>query len=250
MNKIKKTSRILCFILLGFFSSYPVFSDNLTAEQVLQAVDAIRAPGDNFSFNLDIDQQDSEDNRKFSFTVNVKDQNKSLVSYTAPANSKGKRILMVGENLWIYIPGTRMPIRISAQQKISSDVSNADVARVVYSLDYQADKLTQEVIDKQTNYHISLNAKTEGAAYQRIELWTASDDYRPLKADFYTKAGQKLKTIFYKEYQSVLGKQRPMLLEVFDELNKQQKVLMRYSNMEIADTPDSYFQKSYLSRLP
>ena len=246
---MKKSLLILLFILQSF-SSYPVFSDDITAEHVLLAVDAIRAPGDNFAFNLDVEQQDSEDNRAVSFIVNVKDQNKSLVAYTAPASSKGKKILMVGENLWIYIPGTRMPIRISAQQKVSSGVSNADVARVVYNLDYKADKLIKEVIDKQTNYHVSLSAKTEGAAYQRIELWTSSDDYRPLKADFYTKAGQKLKTIFYKDYQSVLGKQRPMLLEVFDDLNKEQKVLMRYSNMQIADTPESYFQKSYLPQLP
>jgi outer membrane lipoprotein-sorting protein len=223
----------------------------VTPEEVLQTVDAIRAPSNNFSFALHVQQDNGkEDEKNFDFTVNVKDNEKSLVTYTAPVLSKGKRLLMIGDNLWIYIPNTRMPIRISPQQKVSAGVSNADIARVVYSLDYQADNLRQEVLDDKNSYHLLLTAKTKGAAYQRIELWTTTDDYRPLKADFYTQSERKLKTIFYKDYQQVLGKSRPMLLEVVDAINSEQRVFMHYSDMQLADTPDIYFQKSYLSRLP
>jgi outer membrane lipoprotein-sorting protein len=223
----------------------------ITAEEVLQAVDAIRAPSNNFSFALHVLQENGkEEEKNFDFTVNVKDSEKSLVTYTAPVLSKGKRLLMVGDNLWIYIPNTRMPIRISPQQKVSAGVSNADIARVVYSLDYQAENLKPEALDDKGSYHLVLTAKTKGAAYQRIELWTTTDDYRPLKADFYTQSERKIKTIVYKDYQQVLGKSRPMLLEVIDALNSEQRVLMYYSDMQLADTPDMYFQKSYLSRLP
>ncbi len=244
-----KAIKLNLLFLIYLNCSQTLLAENLTAEQVLQAVDNIRAPSDNFSFALDVEQKDSDDTRKFSFQVKVKDQQKSLVSYTKPLSSKGKRILMVGENLWIYIPNTRMPIRISAQQKVSAGVANADVARVVFSLDYNADKLTKESVDNQQQYHLSLTAKTKAAAYQRIELWTATNDLRPLKADFYTRTGRKLKTIFYKKYQQVLGKQRPMLLELFDGMNTEQKVFMHYRDMRLADTPDMYFQKSYLPRL-
>jgi outer membrane lipoprotein-sorting protein len=223
----------------------------VSPEEVLQTVDAIRAPSNNFSFALHVQQENgNEDEKSFDFTVNVKDNEKSLVTYTAPVSSKGKRLLMIGDNLWIYIPNTRMPIRISPQQKVSAGVSNADIARVVYSLDYQADSLKQEVFENKDSYHLSLTAKTKGAAYQRIELWTTMDDYRPLKADFFTQSERKLKTIVYKDYQQVLGKSRPMLLEVVDAINSEQRVFMHYSDMQLADTPDIYFQKSYLSRLP
>lgn len=220
----------------------------ITPEEVLKAVDTIRAPGDNFSFDLHVKQKDAEEEKNFDFNVKVKDNEKSLVTYTAPETSKGKRLLMVGENLWIYIPNTRMPIRISPQQKVSAGVSNADVARVVYNLDYQAETLQPEKVDNVDGYHLSLKAKTKGAAYQRIELWTNASDYRPLKADFYASE-QKLKTIIYKDYKEVLGKFRPHELEVQDALNSSEQISMQYSNIQLADTPDMHFQTNYLSRL-
>lgn len=238
------------FLTLFCFITQPVLSKNtLTAEEILLKIDEVRSPGNDFSFNLQVEQGVGEDQKSYSFSVKVKDKEKSLVTYTAPQTSKGRRILMVGENLWVYVPKTRMPIRISAQQKVSSGVSNADVARVVYSLDYQATKLEIEKNDDTDLYHLFLTAKTKAAAYQEIEIWADTQDIRPLRADFYTKTGKKLKTIFYKDYQQVLNKQRPLLLEVIDYLNNSQKILMKYSNMTLTETPDIYFQKSYLSRM-
>ena len=249
MKKITQYSKILLCTFLYLTSLSAFCEDNPTPENVLQIIDDIRAPSDNFSFKLQVSQGIGEDKRLYSFSVKVKDSEKSLVTYTAPATSKGRKILMVGENLWVYVPKTRMPIRISAQQKVSSGVSNADVARVVYSLDYQADKLSEEKMDNQSSYHLSLSSKTKAAAYQRIEIWADINDKRPLKAIFYTTAGRKLKTIYYKDYQLVLNKQRPMLLEVIDHLNGEQKILMQYSELKLAETPDIYFQKSYLARM-
>lgn len=250
MNKINQYFKIVFFILIYLFNQPVLSEENLTAEEVLSIIDGIRAPGNNFSFNLQVDQGvGGDDERQFTFSVKVKDSEKSLVTYTAPAISKGRKILMVGDNLWVYVPKTRMPLRISAQQKVSSGVSNADVARVVYSLDYQATNLMKEKMEGQDVHHISLNAKTKAAAYQRIELWASTADKRPLKADFYTKTGRQLKTILYKDYQLILDKQRPMLLEVTDFLNENQKIHMRYSDIQLAETPDIYFQKSYLPRL-
>ncbi|MCF6204426.1 MAG: outer membrane lipoprotein-sorting protein [Methylococcaceae bacterium] len=239
------------FLTFFYFITQPAFGENtLTAEDILSKVDEVRSPGNDFSFDLEVEQGAGEDKKNYSFSVKVKDKEKSLVTYTAPLTSKGRRILMVGENLWIYVPKTRMPIRISAQQKVSSGVSNADVARVVYSLDYEATKLEIEKNDdKEDLYHLFLTAKTKAAAYQDIEIWVDSKVIRPLRANFYTKTGKKLKTIVYKDYQQVLNKQRPMLLEVIDYLNNGQKILMKYSNMALTETPDIYFQKSYLSRI-
>lgn len=225
-------------------------NEGITPQEVLQAVDAIRAPGADFVFNLDVEQRDEEERRVFQFHVKVKDNEKSLVSYINPVSSKGKRILMIGENLWIYIPETRRAIRISAQQKVSSGISNADVARVIYSLDYLAEALVEAEFDGKESYRLSLVAKTKGAAYQRIELWVSKEDYRPFKGEFFTRTGRKLKVVRYQDYQLVLGKQRPMRLEILDELDQSRKTLMHYRDMTIETTPDNYFQQNYLSRLP
>ncbi|MCK5831779.1 MAG: outer membrane lipoprotein-sorting protein [Methylococcales bacterium] len=249
MNQLNNCLRLFIGCLLFLTHSITYGEASLTAEKVLQTIDDIRAPSDNFSFNLKVNQGTGEDGREYSFSVKVKDNEKSLVTYTAPATSKGRKILMVAENLWVYVPNTRMPIRISAQQKVSSGVSNADVARVIYNLDYSADDLKVESMDGQEVYHLFLTAKTKAAAYQRIEIWAAFDDQRPLKAKFYTSTEKQLKTIFYKNYQSILDKNRPMLLEVVDHLDGDKKILMQYSGMKLEQTPDIHFQKSYLARM-
>lgn len=227
----------------------PVEQQQVTPEKVLETVDAIRAPGNNFSFDLLVTRKDQDDNQQFLFNVRVKDNEKSLVSYIKPHSSKGRRLLMVGENLWVYIPKTRRAIRISAQQKVSSGLSNADVARVVYSLDYNATSLNKTQINDTAAYQLSLEAKTKGAAYQRIELWVKPENYHPISAEFFTQTGRKLKTIYYEDYQLVLGKQRPMTLRVSDEGNKSQTLTMNYTNLAISETPDNYFQPNYLPRL-
>ena len=238
-------------LFLGMvWASTALANEEITPQKVLQAVDAIRAPGENFIFNLDVEQQDGEDSRVFQFHVKVKDNEKSLVTYIKPVSSRGRRVLMVGENLWVYIPKTRRAIRISARQKVSSGISNADVARVIYSLDYHAEALVETEFEGQASYQLFLTARTKGAAYQRIELWVSKEDYRPLKAEFFTQTGRRLKSIHYQDYQLVLGKQRPMRLEVLDEANQSQKTLMHYRDMAIETTQDHYFQHSYLPRLP
>ena len=57
------------------------------------------------------------------FTVSVKDFTKSLVRFTDPPENRGRVLLMVGQNLWIQIPSTNQPLRISPQQRLAGQAS-------------------------------------------------------------------------------------------------------------------------------
>ncbi|KOR31053.1 hypothetical protein TI04_02775 [Achromatium sp. WMS2] len=221
-----------------------------TPNEVLKAADDIRAPGENFGFSLRVvalknNTQDSE----FTLNVRVKDSVKSLVTYESPANAKGKRLLMVEQNMWIYIPGTRRPIRISPQQQLLGQVSNADVARVVYSLDYNATSMKFGKWQNQDVKILELKARSATNSFQRIDLTVAALDNRPLEAKFYAFSGRLLKVLNYQDYRMALGTQRPMRLEVYDAINRGNQTIMYYSSMELMDTPNMYFQKDYLPRL-
>ncbi|MEK9148427.1 MAG: outer membrane lipoprotein-sorting protein, partial [Candidatus Desantisbacteria bacterium] len=179
----------------------------------------------------------------------VKDADKSLVKFTYPSNNKGRLFLMVGNNMWVYIPDTRRPIRISPQQRLLGQISNGDVARVVYSLDYNANLLGKEKIDKEEFLKLELTAKTKEAAYSRILLWTDAENYKPQRAEFYAASGKLLKTALYKGYAMVLGRERPLIMEIRDELCKGEYSIMEYSNMKIDDTPKAFFQETYLKHI-
>lgn len=222
----------------------------LTPAEILKRVDEIRALGDTFVFDLKLTyKKEGQEDVIQKFNVRVKEANKSLVKFNYPPENKGRLLLMVGNNMWIYIPGTRGPIRISPQQRLLGQISNGDVARVVYSLDYSAELLGKEKIDKKQCFKLELTSKTMEATYSRILLWAEINSFKPEKAEFYATSGKLLKTAIYKNYTNVLGKEKPLILEVYDELRKDEYSIMEYSNMDIADTPRAFFQKTYLRHI-
>nr|VFJ92187.1 MAG: hypothetical protein BECKLFY1418B_GA0070995_10328 [Candidatus Kentron sp. LFY] len=244
--------KIIVFFCLVLWHSFPWAAPTVcseTPQSVLDEVDAIRAPGDNFGFSLRVvHTRPDKDDLRYEFDVRVKEKTKSLVRYTAPASAKGKILLMLEENMWIHIPGTRRAIRISPQQQLLGQVSNADVARVVYSVDYRAEEMVAETREGTDVQRVILKARNK-SPYERIDLFAAKSDCRPLKAAFHALSGRLIKTILYRDYRKVAGRLRPMRLEVEDAIREGERTVMDYSDLGVVDTPDSWFQKNYLPRL-
>ena len=241
--------RILFFIPVLFFVFLTPHSYALTAQEILQKVDEIRAPADTFTFHLKVtvNKEDSQANAEFS--VRVKDAKKSLVIYTSPPANRGRVLLFVENNMWIYIPGTRNPLRISPQQQIMGRISNADAARVVFSLDYEAEFASNDVLEARKVIKMALTAKTTGAAYKNIILWVERDTYQPIKAEFFALSGKLLKKVYYKGYQEILGKKRPTVLEIHYGIRESEISIMEYSDIKVEKTPDAYFQKTFMDRV-
>lgn len=238
------------FLSLFIFYILPIgISYALTPQEILEQVDQVRAPANTFTFHLKVTVNKNNQDSKAEFFVRVKDARKSLVIYKSPPSNKGRVLLLLENNMWIYIPGTRNPLRISPQQQIMGRVSNADAARVVFSLDYSADAVTEDVLDGQTVLKMSLTAKTTGAAYKNIILWVKNETYLPIKAEFFALSGKLLKTVYYKEYQEVLGQKRPTVLEIHDGIRESEVSIMEYSDLRIEDTPDAYYQKTFMDRV-
>jgi hypothetical protein len=158
-------------------------------------------------------------------------------------------MLMVGNNLWIYIPTSRNPIRISQQQRLMGQVSNGDVARTNFAGDYVPTLLREEELEGKLSYVLELKAKSKEVAYHRIIYWVEKDSFDPLKSEFYTISGKLLKTAYYQGYEEIQGRERVTRLVIVDNFRKGQSSIMEYSNMEIEEFPDRIFQKSYLKHL-
>ena len=254
-------SRVAFFAIIGLAAGYllglavptagqPVDQLLKTPELLLQKVDQIRAPADAFVFDLKLaTYKGAAVDSVSKFTVHVKDSSKSLVKFTAPPANKGRVLLMAGENLWIYIPGTRGALRISPQQRLLGQVAYGDVARVVYSLDYRADRATEETLEGHRSLRLDLTAKSKGAAHERITLWVDRETLRPIKAEFLALSGKLLKVGYYKGYRSVLGEERPMILEVHDAIRKGEYSTLEYLGMRKEDTPEIFFQRTYLEHV-
>jgi len=245
---MKKILLLVLSVTMFVFSASPVRAIN--PERIIEEADKARGPGDSFRFELKItslkpDRKDEISN----FEVLVKGIDRSLVKFTYPRRDKGKIMLMVGNNLWIYIPTARNPIRISQQQRLMGQVSNGDVARTNFAQDYIPTLLREEDLEGKPSYVLELEAKTKEVTYHRIIYWVQKDILNPLKSEFYTISGKLLKTAYYQGYQEILGRERVTRLVIVDNLREGQSSIMEYSNMKIEEFPDRIFQKSYLKHV-
>ncbi len=247
MNPLKSISYAIVFFVLTALSS--AFAQEMNAESILAKVDAIRSPSDNFVFTVKLQSQTSSSENESEFEVLVRNSTKSLVLYRQPIKQRGRALLMDGVNMWIYIPGTSRPVRISPQQQLIGAVSNADVARVVFNLDYIADSIEKHHLNDLPALKLDLRARQNNVPYPRVQLWIAENNLHPLKADFFSLSGKLIRTIQYGGFQNVLGQQRPTVLQISDAINPSVKATLKYSNFKIQVTPEEYYQPSYLGKL-
>ena len=70
------------------------------------------------------------------FEVSVKGDN-SLVKFLS-LKSKGQSLLMRGDDMWFFLPAVARPVRITPIQRLLGNVSNGDLARLRYGVDYDA----------------------------------------------------------------------------------------------------------------
>jgi hypothetical protein len=217
---------------------------------LLQLVDDIRVPGTDFKFDLNITSVSaSKKETRQRFSVFVRDGKKSLVKFTDPPEFRGRVLLMVGQDTWIYIPTTSQPVRISPQQRLMGPISNGDVARVALNFDYRINAVVPDRIDGRQYNRLELAPRTELSTYGKILLWIEADTNRPFRAQFFAESGKLLKTASYKGYSLVLGKQRPLITEVEDNVRLGERSIMEFSGFQVTRTPDNYFDKDNLRLL-
>ena len=215
---------------------------------LLQRLDAVRAPDGAFAFKVAVTTPQGD---AFRLSVRVSDRFDSLVRYLEPPRSAGRALLFVEQNMWIYIPGTRRVLRISPQQRMLGGMASADVARVVYSLDYALDAVEElPEAGGERRRRLVLSGRSKGASYGRIDMLAGGDEARPLRASFFDASGRRhLKTAYFEGYREVLGRLRPTVLRVVDHLSADEETHVEYSDFVLEHTPEAWFQPAYLKRL-
>lgn len=242
MKKLHKP--ILCWLSL-IVAMFAVTSAHAqSTENLLAAVDAVRAPGQNFGLDIEVLTPSGD---TFALTTLVKDSVKSLVRYIKPPKAAGRALLFVERNMWVYVPGTERSLRISPQQQVLGGLASADIARVVFSLDYKIDKVTTQADGRRL---LALIAAHKDSPYAHIDLLIDAHHPRPVSAVFYSMSERKMKTAYFEGYSKILGQERPTVFRVIDHIDGDRETVMHYSNYVLKTTPDEWFVPAQLKRLP
>jgi hypothetical protein len=183
-----------------------------------------------------------------SYDTFIRGDDRTLVKFLN-VDVKGQYLLMLEDAMWIYMPNTRKPIRITPLQRLLGDASNGDVARTRWAGDYDAALKGEEQVDGVNCYILALTARREGATYNRADLWIRKVDARPVKAEIFLTSGKHYKTIFYDKFGEVHGKLLLTQMTIVDRLREESRTVMSFSNQTPRDIPEKYFNKDYLEKL-
>lgn len=229
------------------------------AQAILAASDAVRNPSQPFRVTVTLteyekgQQVDTSSMVTYSRILEGSGQFANLVKFVQPARDAGKLMLKSGNDLWFYDPGTKASVRISPQQRLLGEASNADVVTINLARDYKATIVADETVTdgerKPRRAHkMALAASTDDAPYASIELWVDVDNRWPIKARFMADSGRLLKTAYYRRFQPALGAERPTETVIIDGINPQAVTIVRLSDFAARSIPPSWFQRDYLPR--
>lgn len=251
-KRMKDLLKMIAIALLTTVSLTPLHGQSdakLTGDEILRLSDANRNGWMSYSVMTTIlNYEDNELKEEGLFEVSIKGMDKTLVKFMN-ADVKGEYLLMVDDDMWIYMPNTRKPIRITPLQRLMGNASNGDVARTRYAEDYAAKVIREESIDGVPCYVLELNAKRDGATYKRIEYWVEKETKRPKKAEMYLISGKHFKSIVFDRYEEVAGRSLLTQMTITDRLRDGRTTVMKYASYAEKEMPEKYFNKDYLEKL-
>jgi outer membrane lipoprotein-sorting protein len=211
------------------------------AEDLLKRSDLFRNGWPSYVVRVKIaDYESGKPDEEHIYEVSQKGVDKTYVDFLS-AREKGEHLLMLGDDMWIYLPDTSRPVRITPLERLSGDASNGDVARTNYAVDYTPVYLRAEKVGAQECYVLNLTAKRKGATYQRILYWLRVQDARPVRAEFYLTSGKQIKSATFDEFASFNGKELLRRLTLYDEIRHNSHSVLEYSNPTPRSLPDKLF---------
>lgn len=173
----------------------------LDAEALLKRSDLYRNGWPTYVVQVKIsDFEAGKSDEEHLYEVSQKGTDKTYVDFMSP-REKGRHLLMLGDDMWVYLPDTSRPVRITPLERLTGDASNGDVARTNYAVDYSPVYLRSEKVGAVDCNVLELTAKRKGATYQRIVYWLRAEDARPVRAEFYLTSGKHIKSATFDEYE-------------------------------------------------
>lgn len=174
------------------------------------------------------DVKDGKLKSQFKVSVKMERGKGSLMEFTEPAREKGKRILMVGNDLWMVTPGMSRPLRISGKESfMGTSFSNNDLMDQEKSRNYSAKIVSQNDSSKV----VELIANNVSVSYQKI-IANVGKAGVPYSWDLFALSGQKIKTVAFEEVKLLGGRKRPSKVTVFDAMSQGRHTEVVYEAMK------------------
>lgn len=178
-------------------------------------------------------------------------QFRNLVQYVEPARDAGKILLQTGHAMWFFDPASSASVRISPQQRLLGQASNADVLTLNFAKEFTASLVGEETIKdadqhERQCWHLLLTAADGQAIYQKADYWIDKAQMVAIKGRYYADSGRPLKVVYYRRYVNVLGGMRLAEAIILDEVDPNVITRMDFTQYTAVDIPENWYQRGYL----
>jgi outer membrane lipoprotein-sorting protein len=241
------SSKTTLILLLVCLLAAPAGAWALTGQEILQAVDARLQPGDLELYRKLINIEPDGTKKEYTYWFLRKDKDKVVTLFLAPASDNGRATLRVGDNMWLFIPNVGKPIRITNLQSVVGGVfNNADIMRLDYAVEYDVAELGEDA----GQHLLSLQAKTNQVAYDKLKMWVEKKSLMPVKVECYSATGILIKTLYFKDVKDMGdGVVGPSVIETDSPLYKGYRSVMVSAKLKKRTFPDEIFTLNYLPRV-
>jgi outer membrane lipoprotein-sorting protein len=234
----------------ALLSGVTLFSTNAAAldgDALLAEVDRALQPESYEMYRKLINVEPDGSKREFVLYTVKKGRDKMVALFLEPPSEKGRSTLRLGDNMWLYIPNVGKPLRITSMQSVVGGVfNNADILRVDFSAEYTAEAL----VEKADHYLLTLRAKSNGVAYDKLVMQVDKKYRVPTTIEAYASSGMLIKTLHYSDIQDFgNGLVRPAKLETDSPLYKGYKSVMLFAGIKPRELADEVFTLNYLSKI-
>lgn len=224
-------------------------SADLSADEIVAAADAHRNSWQEYVVDVEITNYKADEVDSVNvYEVSRKGGDRSLVKFANPRD-RGKYLLTADEAMWLYLPTSSRPIRVTPMQRLSGSASNGDVAQTDFAESYSATLVGEEELDGRTAFVLELVAKKKSATYRSIRYWVDKDELMPIQADLRLASNKPSKRALFESFQTIGGQSFLHTMTIVDLLKKDRRSHLTYTNFVQRELPDRIFNKNYLGQL-
>lgn len=173
------------FLLL--IAALPLLAQS--GEEILARVDRLRHPWPAFTVELAMKAPGVAQRWKVSARENGDARLDGLSE-----KEKGRAVLLLGDEMWLLLPNTKRPVKVTPQQRLMGPAAGGDVARTRFREDYIVKALAEEPLEGQACWRLELVAKRPALSARQVVLWVAKEGSLPLKAEFRLASGRLART--------------------------------------------------------
>ena len=171
------------------------------AEEILARVDRLRHPWPAFTVELTV----AAGKATQRWRVAAREDGDARLDGLSD-KEKGRAVLLRGDDMWLLLPGTKRPLKVTPQQRLLGPAAGGDVARTRFREDYRVEGMTEEAFEGRPCWRLDLAARRPALSARTVRLWVARNDGAPLRAEFRLASGKLARTADFELPVTALGR--------------------------------------------